>query len=107
MRNNAPFKSDPVKADDRALSVRLDANAPLVPIEWKDLSPLFLVKVFLVRAATLQDPAQRAELLWGAGTLHLLLGSKKSAAEFFEEAAKLNPAYRQSIQTLAAAESTP
>ena len=107
MRNGAPFKSDPVRADERNLFVKPDPSAPPLPIAWAELSPLFLVKLLQFRAASLQNPTQRAELLWGAGTVHLLLGSKKSATDFLEEAAKLNPAYRAALQALFAPEPTP
>ena len=107
MRNGAPFKSDPVRADERNLFVKPDPSAPPLPIAWAELSPLFLVKLLQFRAASLQNPTQRAELLWGAGTVHLLLGSKKSATDFLEEAAKLNPGYRAALQALFAPEPTP
>jgi hypothetical protein len=107
MRNGAPFKSDPVRADERTLFVKPDANAPQLQLAWQEISPLFLIKILQLRGASLQSPTQRGELLWGAGTVHLLLGSKKSAAEFLDEAAKSNPAYRPVLQTLFAPESTP
>lgn len=100
MRNGAPFKSDPVRADERTLYVKPDAKAPAMPIPWQEISPLFLVKLLQFRGASVQKPAQRAQLLWSAGTIHYLLGSKKNASDFFEEAAKLNPAYRATIATL-------
>jgi serine/threonine protein kinase len=100
MRNGAPFKSDPVRADEHTLFVKPDPSAPTLPISWREISPLFLVKLFQFRGASVPNPAQRAELLWSAGTIHFLLGSKKSAGDFFEEAAKLNPAYRATINTL-------
>jgi hypothetical protein len=107
MRNGAPFKSDPVHADERTLLVKPDPSTPPIPIAWTELSPLFLIKLLQFRATSLQNPTQRAELLWGAGTVHLLLGSKKSATDFLEEAAKLNPTYRTALQALFAPEPTP
>jgi serine/threonine protein kinase len=107
MRNGSPFKSDPVRADERNLFVKTDAATPPLPIAWQEISPLFLVKILQFRSAVLQNTAQRSELLWAAGTVHLLSGSKKNAADFSEEAAKINPAYRAALQTLFAPESTP
>lgn len=100
MRNGAAFKSDPVRADERTLFVKPDPTAPAVPIAWQEISPLFLVKLLQVRGAAVQNPAQRAELLWAAGTVHYLLGSKKNAADFYEEAAKFNTTYRALIREL-------
>ena len=107
MRNGAPFKSDPFRADEQTLFVKTDTGAPPLPIAWQEISPLFLVKILQFRSASLQNPTQRAELLWGAGTVHLLLGSQKSGADFLQEAAKLNPAYRAALQALFAPEPTP
>jgi serine/threonine protein kinase len=100
MRNGATFKSDPIRADERTLFVKPDPTAPAVPIAWQEISPLFLVKMLQFRGSAVQNPAQRAELLWAAGSVHFLLGSKKNAADFYEEAAKLNPAYRAAIREL-------
>jgi serine/threonine protein kinase len=107
MRNGSPFKSDPFRADERNLFVKTDAAAPPLPIAWQEISPLFLVKILQFRGAALQNPVQRSELLWAAGTVHLLSGSKKNAADFSEEAAKINPAYRAALQSLFAPEPTP
>ena len=107
MRNGATFKSDPVRADERTLSVRPDPTAPLVPIEWKEISPLFLVKLLQFRGGGIQNATQRAELLWNAGTVHHLLGSKKSASDFFEEASRMNPAYRALLPSVSGSEPTP
>jgi serine/threonine protein kinase len=100
MRNGTAFKSDPIRADERTLFVKPDPTAPAVSISWQDISPLFLVKLLQFRGTAVQNPAQRAELLWAAGTVHLLLGSKKNAADFYEEAAKLNSTYRAAIREL-------
>jgi hypothetical protein len=107
MRNGAPFKSDPFRADEQTLFVKTDTGAPPLPIAWQEISPLFLVKVLQFRSGSLQNATQRAELLWGAGTVHLLMGSQKSGTDFLEEAAKLNPAYRAALQALFAPEPTP
>ena len=107
MRNGAAFKSDPVRADERNLFVKPDATAPILPIAWQDISPLFLVKILQFRGTSVQNPDQRSELLWAAGTVHLLSGSKKNASDFLEEAARIAPSYRALLQGLFAPEPTP
>ncbi len=107
LRNGSAFKSDPIKADERQLLVQVVAGTAPVPIEWKEISPVYLVKLVQFRLSTLPSSPQRAELLWGAGHVHLLLGSKQNAKPFLEEAVKINPAYGELLTVLLTAESNP
>jgi hypothetical protein len=38
--------------------------------------------------------------MWGAGHVHLFLGSRQNAKPFLEEAARLNPAYSAQMPPL-------
>jgi tetratricopeptide (TPR) repeat protein len=93
LRNGSAFKSDPIKADSARVLVTISPGTPPVPVAWTDISPLFLVKLVQFRLTTQPSHPQRAELLWGAGQVHLFLGSRQNAKPFLEEAARLNPAY--------------
>lgn len=95
LRNGSAFKSDPIKADEQRILVSIAPGTPPLPIVWADISPLYLVKLVQFRLSTLPTHPQRAELMWGAGQIHLILGSRQNAKPFLEEAARLNPAYSE------------
>jgi serine/threonine protein kinase len=95
LKNGSAFKSDPIKADEQRLLVSVAPGTPALPIVWADTSLLYLVKLVQFRLTTLPTHPQRAELMWAAGQIHLLLGSKQNAKPFLEEAARLNPAYSE------------
>lgn len=99
LRNGSAFKSDPIKADAERVLVTIAPGTPAVPIVWTDISPLYLIKLVQFRLTTLPSHPQRAELLWGAGHIHLFLGSRQSAKPFLEEAVRLNPAYAEHLTT--------
>ena len=107
MRSGTAFKSDPIKADERNLFVKVSNDTPPIPIAWKEISPLYLIKMVQFRLPALGNPTQQAELLWRAGTVHLLMGSSKNAKPFLEEAARLNPAFAELLQARVPAEPTP
>lgn len=97
LRNGSAFKSDPIRADTERVLVTVAPGTPAVPIVWTEISPLYLIKLVQFRLTTLPTHPQRAELLWGAGHIHLLLGSRQNAKPFLEEAARLNPAYTEQM----------
>jgi serine/threonine protein kinase len=97
LRNGSAFKSDPIKADEQKILASAFAGTPPVPIPWTDISPIYLIKLVQFRLSTLPNHPQRAELLWGAGNIHLILGSRQNARPFLEEAARLNPAYAELV----------
>jgi hypothetical protein len=100
LRNGSAFKSDPFKADAQRVLVTLTPGAPPLPIVWTDISPLYLIKLVQFRLSTVPSHPKRAELLWGAGHVHLLLGSRQNAKPFLEEAARLNPSYTEWLNAL-------
>lgn len=102
LRNGSAFKSDPIKADDQKVLASAFAGTPPVPIPWTDISPLYLIKLVQFRLSTQPNHPQRAELLWGAGNIHLILGSRQNAKPFLEEAARLNPAYAEIVNGILA-----
>lgn len=99
LRNGSAFKSDPIKADNEHVLVTIAPGTPAIPIVWTDISPLYLIKLVQFRLTTLPTHPQRAELLWGAGHIHLFLGSRQNAKPFLEEAARVNPAYTEAMTT--------
>ncbi len=100
LRNGTPFKSDPVKANEKQIMAQVAPGTPPVPISWAEISPLYLVKLVQFRLNTAPAHPQRAELLWGAGNVYALLGAKGNARPFLEEAAKLNASYADVLQSL-------
>jgi hypothetical protein len=102
LRNGTPFKSDPVKANDRQIMTQVAPGTPPVPISWAEISPLYLVKLVQFRLNTTPAHPQRAEILWGAGNVYAILGARGNARPFLEEAAKLNASYADALQGLSA-----
>ncbi len=107
LRNGGILKSDPVRADEKQILVRTSPEYPPIPIAWADLSPLYLTKLAQFRLTSLPNSPQRAELLWNMGNLLILLGANEKAPPILEEAAKLNPAYREVLPTLLSADPRP
>ena len=100
LRNGSAFKSDPIKADTQRVFVTVSPGTPPIPVAWADISPLYLVKLVQFRLSTAPAHPQRAELLWGAGNVQLLLGSRQNAKPFLEEAARLNPSYNEWLSAI-------
>lgn len=100
LRNGSAFKSDPIKADTQQVFVTVSPGTPPIPVPWADISPLYLVKLVQFRLSTAPTHPQRAELLWGAGNVQLLLGSRQNAKPFLEEAARLNPSYNEWLSSI-------
>ena len=108
LRNKSAFRSDPISADEQRVLVQTSAGGPQLPIAWNDVSLLYLVKLVQFRIERQPTYPKRAELLWGAGHVHLLMDSPQSARPFLEEAAKMNTTYAELLPALlSAAEATP
>ena len=107
LRNKTAFQSDPINADSQRLLVRPKAGATPLPLAWKDVSPLYLIRLAQYRLE--RDPTypQRAQLLWNCGNLHLLMSDTQSARLFLEKAVNLNPTYAGLLPALPQSESTP
>ena len=108
LRNKSAFRSDPLSADEQRVLVQTSAGGPQLPIAWSDVSLLYLVKLVQFRIERQPTYPKRAELLWGAGNVHLLMDSPQSARPFLEEAAKMNTTYAELLPALlSTAEATP
>lgn len=103
LRNKSAFRSDPISADEHRVLVQTSAGGPQLPIAWTDVSLLYIVKLVQFRIERQPTHPKRAELLWWAGNVHLLMESPLNARPFLEEAAKINPSYAELLPALLSA----
>lgn len=99
LKNGSSFPGRPVKSDNQTVTVETEVGGTAT-LEWKELSPEFLISLINHRLSSPGTPALMGDLFWMAGNFHLVVGSPDKGWTTLKKAADLKPAYQDVLRTV-------